>query len=65
MYHDRLRTLQQQGVAAKDALDSFGLKRYCCRVSVLCALDISDMYLMRHKPADEDVTRVVSVISGL
>jgi DNA-directed RNA polymerase I, II, and III subunit RPABC5 len=64
MYHDKYRQLLQQGVPAKEALDSFGLRRYCCRTSVLAALDLSDMYLLRYRPP-QTTERVTAVISGL
>ena len=35
----------ENGITRKDALDSFGLKRYCCRAIILGSIDKTDDYL--------------------
>ena len=44
-YELQYERLIKSGVSKKDALDSFNLKRYCCRSIILGSIDKTDDYL--------------------
>jgi len=44
-YAEYQRMVQQEGKTPKEALDSLGLKRYCCRRMILSHVDLIDEVL--------------------